>query len=66
MNKFSVPDMICDHCVSVVTKTVKSLDPSAEVSVDLVAKEVSVRSIASTNDIAQALREAGYAACPLP
>ena len=62
MNKFSVSDMTCDHRVSVVTKTVKNLDPSAEVSVDLAAKEVSVRSVASTSNIAQVLGKAGYAA----
>ena len=65
MQKYGVPDMSSDHCVSVVMKTVRSLDPSAEISVDLAPKELAVRSAAGTNETAHALRAAGYAADPI-
>ena len=33
--KFHSPDMTCGHCASVITKAIKSVDPVAEVKVDL-------------------------------
>jgi copper chaperone len=60
MMEFQVNDMNCGHCVKAVTQTVQSLDPQAEVSVDLVSKKVSVQSVESREAIAAALAEAGY------
>jgi copper chaperone len=60
MMKFILPDMSCGHCVSTVTKTVKSLDPSAAVTADLASKAVTVETTAPRAAVARALEEAGY------
>ena len=60
MMKFILPDMSCGHCVATVTETVKSLDPSAEVKVDLASKAVSVETTAPRAEVAKRLEEAGY------
>ena len=40
MIELTVKDMTCNHCVGVVTKAVKSVDPNATVNVDLPSKRV--------------------------
>ena len=60
MHQFSVSDMTCGHCVSAVTKAVKSVDAQAKVEVSLSDKRVAVRSSLSQQEIAEAIREAGY------
>jgi copper chaperone len=60
MLKLKVEEMSCGHCVSTVQKAVKSVDPSAEVSVDLPTGTVTVESAASEASIADAIRSAGY------
>ena len=42
MLRYSVPDMTCGHCAQAIEKAVKSVDPQAEVAVDLTSKEVTV------------------------
>ncbi|MGZ5132561.1 MAG: heavy-metal-associated domain-containing protein [Caldimonas sp.] len=61
MFDFKIPDMSCGHCVGVITTTVKSLDPRAEVSTDLPSHTVRVESTATREARAAALAEAGYA-----
>lgn len=60
--KFHSPDMTCGHCAGVITKAIKSVDPAAEVKVDLPTRTVSVESSATTAAIAKAVEEAGYTA----
>lgn len=60
MQVFSVEGMTCGHCVKAVTQAVHSQDPSAEVKVDLAAKQVSVQSQLSPEVIAGLIREEGY------
>ncbi|MBD9460202.1 heavy-metal-associated domain-containing protein [Pseudomonas sp. PDM05] len=60
MQVFSVEGMTCGHCVKSVTQAVHNQDPSAEVKVDLAAKQVSVQSQLSAQQIADAIREEGY------
>lgn len=62
MTTYKVPDMTCGHCAGVVTETLKSLDPTAEVKVEVMKKEVSVTSKASADAILAALADAGYPA----
>lgn len=62
MLRFQVDGMSCGHCVQAVTKAVKAADPMAEVAVDLAAKRVSVESARPPEEIAQAIRGAGYQA----
>jgi copper chaperone len=60
MIEFSVPDMSCSHCASVITKTVKQVDPKATVEIDLSSHTVKVDSTEDRASLAEALAEAGY------
>jgi copper chaperone len=60
MHQFSVSDMTCGHCVSAVTKAVKSVDAQAKVEASLGDKRVVVHSTLSQQEIAEAIQEAGY------
>ena len=60
--ELNVPDMSCGHCAGVITKTVKALDASATVSIDLPAKKVTVQTTQDRATVAAALAEAGYPA----
>ncbi|BCP54513.1 heavy metal transport/detoxification protein [Kaistia sp. 32K] len=60
MLTLKVKDMSCGHCVATVTKTVKGLDPAAEVGTDLTARTVQVESSVDAAAIVAALDDAGY------
>ncbi|SFB82841.1 copper chaperone [Polaromonas sp. OV174] len=60
--EFTIPDMSCGHCASVITKTVKQADPDAQVSIDLASKKVTVQTTEDRETVAEALAEAGYPA----
>lgn len=57
---FQVQGMSCGHCVGAVTQAVKSVDPAAEVKVDLATGQVQVQSEQDHASIAQAITEEGY------
>ncbi|WAJ31252.1 heavy-metal-associated domain-containing protein [Antarcticirhabdus aurantiaca] len=61
MLKLKVQDMSCGHCSATVTKAVKSVDPAADVAVDLSSGVVSIESAGDEARIADAIRSAGYA-----
>jgi len=58
--EFKVETMTCGHCVRAVTEALQSVDPAAQVSVDLAAKKVTVDSSLPRVELAAALAEAGY------
>lgn len=60
MLTLKVKDMSCGHCVATVTKTVKGIDPAAEVGTDLASRTVRVESGLDAATITAALEEAGY------
>lgn len=60
MQRYSVPDMTCGHCVKTIEKAVKGVDPQAEVTADIAAQEITVRSDAAEARITDAIRSAGY------
>jgi copper chaperone len=60
--EFNIPAMSCGHCAGVITQTVKSLDPAAQINVDLASKKVVVQSSQDRQAVAAALAEAGYPA----
>ncbi len=62
MLTLNVPDMTCGHCVSVVTKAVRSVDADATVSTDLSAQTITVKSDAAPAALRSALEQAGYPA----
>ena len=57
-----VEKMTCQHCVRSVTSAVKSVDPQAEVSVDLPGQQVRVVAAADAEAVAAAIRAEGYTA----
>jgi len=57
---FQVQGMSCGHCVGAVTQAVKSVDPQAEVKVDLASGKVEVDSQQDHAAIARAIEEEGY------
>jgi copper chaperone len=60
MYQFNVSDMTCGHCVSAVTKAVKGVDSRASVEISLAEKRVTVRSNLSQQEVAEAIKDAGY------
>ena len=65
MIAFEVNDMTCGHCVSSITKAVKALDKDAEVRIDLETRRVEVEPArADADDLASAIRDAGYTPVP--
>ncbi len=57
---FQVQGMTCGHCASAVTQAVKSVDPQADVKVDLASGKVEVTSQQDHAAIAAAIEEEGY------
>jgi copper chaperone len=57
---FQVQGMSCGHCVGAVTQAVRSVDPQAEVKVDLASGQVEVQSQQDHAAIARAIEEEGY------
>ena len=57
---FKVDGMSCNHCVNAVTQAVKTVDPQAQVEVDLPNKQVVVQTREDRDTVAAALTEAGY------
>lgn len=61
MMSFNIPSMSCDHCVGVISKSVKAADPTAEVQIDLANHTVRVETTQSRETISATLTKAGYA-----
>jgi copper chaperone len=59
-HEYKVDDMTCGHCVSRVTKKLRTFDPDAQINIDLASRKVSVDGAAGRGDYAYAIRDAGY------
>jgi copper chaperone len=64
MIELNVNGMTCGHCASTVTRAIKSVDPEADVHVDLEGKRVHVESRRPGEALAKAVTAAGYPAAP--
>jgi copper chaperone len=62
MTEFNVQNMTCGHCVSAVTRAVKSIDADASVQVDLQSGRVRIDSDATASALIRAIDSAGYPA----
>jgi copper chaperone len=60
MLRYTVEDMTCGHCVQTITRALTTLDPAAQVAIDLPSKTVEVTGEADGEAVAGAIREAGY------
>jgi copper chaperone len=59
-HEFRVEDMTCGHCVSRLTKALRTFDPRATVAFDLAAHGVWIDGDAGRADYAYGIRDAGY------
>lgn len=66
MLSFRVEDAHCQHCADAITKAVRAADPAAGVEVNLDEHVVRVTSALAGDDIAAAIREAGYTPASVP
>lgn len=60
--ELAVGGMTCAHCERAVREAIAALDGSARVEVDLAAGWVRAETRLSPEDVAAAIREAGYTA----
>ncbi len=60
--KFQVSGMSCGHCAGLVQTAVQTIDPKAQVTVDLETGHVDVLSEHPRRDIVAAIENAGYKA----
>ena len=60
MIEFTLPTMTCGHCVKTVTETVRRLDATAQVDIDLPTHKVRIRSGLPAEAFAKELEEEGY------
>ena len=60
MYVYEVKNMTCRGCVNGVTKAVLSVDPNAQVEVDLASKKVTVESSHPSTEFVDALTTASY------
>lgn len=57
-----VEGMTCEGCTAAVTRTVRRIDPAAEIQVDRATGQVAIRTDAQALVIAESLTKAGYTA----
>ncbi|MCX2696450.1 MULTISPECIES: heavy-metal-associated domain-containing protein [Ochrobactrum] len=62
MVTFSIPTMKCGGCAKSVTSALHEVDQAAKVTVDLDKKEITLDSVASEQQVLDALKAAGYPA----
>lgn len=60
MIELALPGMTCGGCARGVTAAIKSVDPSAEVVIDVAARKVQITTNVGTEAVKNAVRNAGY------
>lgn len=60
MLDLTIPDMTCGGCARGVTAAIKSVDPGAELVIDVESHKVQVKTSASTEAVKAAVIEAGF------
>ncbi|MFN9707936.1 MAG: heavy-metal-associated domain-containing protein [Burkholderiales bacterium] len=61
MISLRVLDMSCEHCVSVITRTLQMQDPAAKIQINLAQHQVDITSSKlETSQILRWVQEAGY------
>jgi copper chaperone CopZ len=60
MFEFTIQSISCSHCVRAVTDAVRSVDPQAQVDVDVASKSVRIETTSGRDAVAGALTQAGY------
>jgi copper chaperone len=65
MLKLKVPDISCGHCAATIEKAARSVDPAAQVDVDLTTKVATIATKAPADRVRSAIRAAGYENQPI-
>lgn len=66
MVTFEISDMTCGHCISTITKAVRTLDRAASVQVDLTTHRVQIELTESNaQELSDVITEAGYTPVPV-
>ncbi|UCG95966.1 MAG: heavy-metal-associated domain-containing protein [Burkholderiales bacterium] len=60
MLEFEVKDMMCDHCVSSITKALRKVDATSQVEFDMLARRVRVAGALDAQSAGLAIKAAGY------
>ncbi len=60
MTTFFVKSMSCGSCARHITQAVKTLDPDAELAIDIPARKVHITSSKSTDELANAIKALDY------
>lgn len=60
MLDLTIPDMTCGGCARGVTAAIKSVDPAAELVIDVATHKVQVKTSASAESVKKAVLEAGF------
>ncbi|RJX30929.1 MAG: copper chaperone [Oxalobacter sp.] len=60
MLTFDIQDMSCGHCAGSITKAIKTIDPQADVNIDLAHKKVTIEGKANAKAVEKAIAEAGF------
>lgn len=60
--QLKIESMTCNHCISMITKTILEWQADAKIEADLSTHLVKIESQLSENEILDALNEAGYPA----
>ena len=60
MLSFELPDMTCGHCVKAVTQAGQTVDPAAEIVIDLPSHRLEVQTQVTREALVAQLVEAGY------
>ncbi|MEW6528180.1 MAG: heavy-metal-associated domain-containing protein [Spirochaetota bacterium] len=63
--QFRVNDMMCNHCVMHITKSINAKDPAAKVQCNVTTKMVVVDSSLDESTVMQAIKDAGYTPQPV-
>ena len=58
--KLEIQNMTCGGCARSVTATIKELDPTAQVNIDIASKIVDVETKLNIDQVTQALTEDGF------
>lgn len=63
--QFHVADMECQGCARSVTKAVQSVDPKAELNIDLEKRNITITSQQPAATFESALKDAGFPTSPV-
>lgn len=63
--RFKIDDMTCQHCVMVITKAIKEIDPQAGVQANIPDRIFEIDSDLNAASVQLAIQAAGYTAIQL-